>query len=91
MNGTPKGRQAPRDTLIAVNGYAIREIRKLVGITTAQFAREVSLERSYLSRIENGQKYRVNRSHGHAVHEDLALLERLQRVHGLDQRRLSRA
>lgn len=60
MNGTPKGRQAPRDTLIAVNGYAIREIRKLVGITTTQFAREVSLERSYLSRIENGQKYRVN-------------------------------
>lgn len=60
MNGTPQGRQAPRDTLIAVNGYAVREIRKLVGIPTAQFAREANVDRSYLSRIENGQRTRVN-------------------------------
>lgn len=60
MNGTPLGRQAPRDTLVAVNGYALREIRKLVGIPTAQFARETKVERSYLSRIENGQRTRVN-------------------------------
>lgn len=60
MNGTPQGRQAPRDTHVAINGYALREIRKLVGIPTAQFARETNVERSYLSRIENGQRNRVN-------------------------------
>lgn len=60
MNGNPQGRPAPRDTHVAINGFALREIRKLVGIPTAQFARETNVDRSYLSRIENGQRTRVN-------------------------------
>lgn len=52
--------QPGHDTHVAINGYALREMRKLAGITTADFIREVSMERSYLSRIENGQRTRVN-------------------------------
>ena len=57
---------ARRGTRININGYALREMRKLAGITTTQLVREVSdangkgFDRSFLNRIENGQRTVVN-------------------------------
>lgn len=57
---------AGRGSRIDINGYALREMRKLAGITTAQLVREVAnddgkgFDRSFLNRIENGQRTVVN-------------------------------
>ena len=66
MSPTPKSTQSARGTHVYVNGYALREMRILAGITTIQLVREVAnadgkgFDRSFLSRIENGQRNRIN-------------------------------
>lgn len=86
MNTPQTGRSVgSASTHILINGYALRELRKLAGITTAQFAREVAdpdggkgFDRSYLCRIENGQRSHVNP----------ALFNRIVRALGVDRRAL---
>lgn len=81
----PQTTETPRrGTLVGINGYALRELRKLAGITTAQLVTEVSnadgkgFDRTYLSRIENGQRR----------HLSPALFARIVRALHVDRRAL---
>lgn len=45
---------------IEVNGFAFREIRVRSGINAAPCALEIGIDRSYLNRLENGDRVRVS-------------------------------
>ena len=66
MSPTQKPVQPGRGTHVYVNGYALREMRVLAGITSIQLVREVAnadgkgFDRTYLSRIENGRRRNIN-------------------------------
>lgn len=49
----------PTETVIWINGYALREIRVRSGIEIAPLAEQVGRTRSYLAKIELGHSQRV--------------------------------
>jgi transcriptional regulator with XRE-family HTH domain len=52
-------RQTPT-TAVAINGAALRELRKRTGISVADLAGEVGVTRPYLAKIELGHSKRVS-------------------------------
>ncbi|PWK81648.1 DNA-binding Xre family transcriptional regulator [Lentzea atacamensis] len=61
---------------IEVNGYALRVIRVLTGIDAGNFSAAVGVDRSYLNKLENGQKCRVSPSVFDALCRALSLKDR---------------
>ena len=49
-----------RDTGIAINGYAVKEFRKMTGITAKQLADQAGVGRPYITLIENGHRNKVS-------------------------------
>lgn len=47
-------------TTYAVNGFAIRELRKRAGISVADLAERVGVQRPYVAKIELGHSRRVS-------------------------------
>ncbi len=50
----------PQTTAIPVNGAALRELRIRTGISVAELASEVGVQRPYISKIELGYSKRVS-------------------------------
>ena len=50
----------PASTTIAVNGFALREIRVRSGINVADLAEQLDIGRPYLTKIELGHSQRVS-------------------------------
>ena len=63
---------------VEINGFALRVIRTRTGIDTKAFAEQVGIDRSYLNRLENGHRRRVQPSTLTAILDALALTD--QRV-----------
>ena len=79
-----RGTQTHRRTAgrVAINGYTLRAMRVLAGLSTSNFIKQVStedvtLDRTVLNRIENG----------HILTVDPALFKRFVTVLGLDDRK----
>ena len=64
-------------TAVPINGHALRELRIRTGVAVATLATDVGIHRSYLTKIETGNKTQVSPE----------LYERLVRALGLRDRR----
>lgn len=50
----------PNGATVEINGYALRQIRTLAGISTAkQLAAQLDVDPSFITRLESGQRTRV--------------------------------
>lgn len=47
-------------TAVPINGHALRELRIRTGVSVADLAAGADIDRSYLTKIERGQKKRVS-------------------------------
>jgi len=52
--------QTSSDTLIAVNGYTVKAIRELAGLSRPDLAKQAQINPSYLAKIENGHRGHIN-------------------------------
>lgn len=50
----------PAPTSVAINGYALREIRKRSGVTMGGLAEQVNISEAHLSKLERGHSFRVS-------------------------------
>ena len=53
--GTPERAQFEAEAEAFYSGQMIREVRKEAGMTQMELAKEIGVNKSYISRIENGQ------------------------------------
>lgn len=61
--------------MVEINGFALRAIRVRSGIDAGPFAEQVGIDRSYLNRIENGRRRRIQPSTLAALLDALALTD----------------
>lgn len=47
-------------TAVAINGSALRELRKRTGVSVAELAKEIGVGRPYITKIELGHSKRVS-------------------------------
>lgn len=79
MAGTP--------TTVAINGFALREIRVRSGLGVLDLARQVGVQRPYIAKIELGHSQRVSPRVFNALLQALAIQDRrvlLANPHGAD-------
>ena len=60
MNSSPPRTRRLPTTAIAVNGAALRELRKRSGVSVSAFAQSVGVGRPYISKLELGHSSRVS-------------------------------
>ncbi len=53
--GTPERAQFEAEAEAFYSGQMIRDVRKEAGMTQMELAKEIGVNKSYISRIENGQ------------------------------------
>ena len=53
--GTPERKQFEAEAEAFYSGRMLRDIRKAAGITQAELAGRIGTDKSYISRVENGQ------------------------------------
>jgi transcriptional regulator with XRE-family HTH domain len=51
---------SPAPTSVAINGYALREIRKRSNVSMGALAEQVAIGEGYMSKIERGLSFRVS-------------------------------
>lgn len=61
---------------VAINGYALRVIRKLSNLTPASLAESIDRDRSYVAHIESGRVGRVSTATFDALLQALAIEDR---------------
>lgn len=67
---------SPTPTTIEINGFAVREIRKIAGFNATPFAAEVGITQPHLSKIETGTRTRVTPHTFNALLRALAISDR---------------
>lgn len=72
MSRSPQ-RSAPSS--IAINGFALREIRSRTGIKVADLATALEVDRSYITKIEIGTSKRVGVDFYKRLLEHLAIVD----------------
>ena len=63
-------------TTVAINGYALRELRVRSGIGVADLAEQVGVQRPYIAKIELGHSRRVSPKVYNALLAALAIEDR---------------
>lgn len=63
-------------TTVAINGYALRELRVRSGIGVADLAEQVGVQRPYIAKIELGHSRRVSPKVYNALLSALAIEDR---------------
>lgn len=63
-------------TTVAINGYALRELRVRSGIGVADLAEQVGVQRPYVAKIELGHSRRVSPKVYNALLSALAIEDR---------------
>lgn len=61
---------------VEIHGFALREIREDRGRKVSEFAASLGVDRSYITHLENGTKYRVSPELYAAICKQLAVRDR---------------
>ncbi len=66
----------PTATTVEINGFALRELRVRTGLSVADLATQVGVQRPYVAKIELGHSHRVSPKVFNALLSALAITDR---------------